>query len=99
MAKVLDASGVAAQDAGDGGVVGVAEEVEVVEQGIEVVEIASLGIAGVGRAGFAVGLVEFASEAAKELGHGEVDFAVADADGGVDEDGLAGGACHDIAAP
>lgn len=92
-------SGVAAQDAGDSEMVGVAEEVEVVEKGVEVVDVATLGIAGVWWAGFAVRLVEFAGEAAEKLCHGKVDFAVADADGGVDEDGLTGGACHDVTAP
>lgn len=92
-------SGVVAQDAGDGGVVGVAEEVKVVEQGIEVVEVTTLGIAGVQGAGFLVGIIEFACEAAEELGLGDVDFAETDAHGRVDEDGLASGACHDVAAP
>ncbi len=99
MAKVLDASGVAAQDAGDGVEIGVAEQVEVVEQGVEVVEVAALGVAGVQGAGFLVGIVEFTGEAAEELGLGDVDFAEADAHGRVDEDGLASGACHDVAAP
>lgn len=92
-------SGVAPQDAGDGGVVGVAEEVKVVEQGVEVVEVAALGITGGQGAGFLVGIIEFAREAAEELGLGDVDFAEADAHGRVDEDGLASGACHDVAAP
>lgn len=93
------ASRVAAQNAGDGGVVGVAEEVEVVEQGIEVVEVTTLGIAGVQGAGFLVGIIEFASEAAEELGLGDVDFAEADTHGRVDEDGGAVWSCHDVAAP
>ncbi len=93
------ASRVAAQNAGDGVVVGVAEQVEVVEQRVEVVEVAALGVAGVQGAGFLVGIIEFAREAAEELGLGDVDFAEADAHGRVDEDGLASGACHDVAAP
>lgn len=49
-------------------VVGVAEEVKVVEQRVEVVEVAALGVAGVQGAGFLVGIIEFAREAAEELG-------------------------------
>ena len=87
MNKISD-SGIAAQDAGDGGVVGVAEEVKVVEQGVEVVEVAALGVAGVQGAGFLVGIIEFAREAAEDLGLGEVD-----------EAGGAVWPCHDVAAP
>jgi len=75
------------QDAGDGVMVGAAEEMKVIEQRVEVVEVAALGVAGVHGAGFSVCLVEIAGEAAEELGHGEVDFAVADAHGRIDEDG------------
>ena len=99
MVNKISDSGVAVQDADDGVMVGAAEEMKVIEPRVEVVEVAALGVTGVHGAGFAVCLIEIAGEAAEELGHGEVDFAVADADGGVDEDGLAGGACHDIAAP
>lgn len=95
----MSESGVAAQDAGDSEMVGVAEEVKVVEQGVEVVEVAALGVAGVQGAGFLVGIIEFAREAAEELGLGDVDFAEADAYGRVDEDGGAVWSCHDVAAP
>ena len=98
MNKISD-SGIAVQDAGDGVMVGAAEEMKVIEQRVEVVEVAALGVAGVHGAGFSVCLVEIAGEAAEELGHGEVDFAVADAHGRIDEDGGAVRAGHDIAAP
>ena len=98
MNKISD-SGIAVQDAGDGVMVGAAEEMKVIEQRVEVVEVAALGVTGVRGAGFAVCLVEIAGEAAEELGHGEVDFAVADAYSRIDEDGSTVRAGHDVAAP
>lgn len=98
MNKISD-SGVTMQDAGDGVVVGAAEEMKMIEQRVEVVEVATLGVTGVRGAGFAVCLVEIAGEAAEELGHGEVDFAVADAYSRIDEDGSTVRAGHDVAAP
>ena len=99
MVNKISDSGVAVQDADDGVMVDAAEEMKVIEQRVEVVEVAALGVAGVHGAGFAVCLIEIAGEAAEELGHGEVDFAVADAHGRIDEDGGAVRAGHDVAAP
>ena len=99
MVNKISDSGVAVQDADDGVMVGAAEEMKVIEQRVEVVEVAALGVTGVHGAGFAVCLIEIAGEAAEELGHGEVDFAVAYAHGRIDEDGGAVRAGHDVAAP
>lgn len=80
-------------------VVGWAKEVEVVEQVVEFVDIETAGGAWSEGVGFVVGGVEIRGEAAEEVCHGEVGFASAEVDRGVNENGGAGGIDKVVAAP
>lgn len=90
---------IVADDARDGSEIRAAEEVQVVEQMVQIVQVAPLRIARCQWCRLLIRIVERWLKSAEELRHRDVEFAIADRRGRIDQHSLAVRAEHDIAAP